>query len=219
MSFAQWNVYKQDPSMSVALDPISPIVGSDSLYIHRNGTSFTRANVCPGATITHGFTFGRMRSLFKFPNGGSGDFFGFGMMLNQENLSGTSGVAYGVIYRLGTGVLGDRVDIVQFTAGLGTFTAMGVTGSFYDLVRPAGLVVAVDVTWRLDLAIYGGVVFQVQVGELTTYADLTTRINYVDTSSPLTATVNEALVFNGDGSTAFGVRYDQTFHVPRVAGS
>ena len=220
MAYTQWSVYKQDASMSAALDPIAPISGSDSLYIHRNGTAFTRANVNPGVSIPHGFTFGRLRTLLKFNNGGSGDFLGVACMLEQEDLSGTTGNAYGVIYRQGIGTVQDRLDTVQFTAGLGTFTALTTSGSqsYYDMTRPAGFVICLDVVWRLDIANYGGVLFQVQQGVQTDYSDLTTRFTYVDTSSPLTTTVNEAVVYSGAGTTTFQARYDQTFLVPRIAG-
>lgn len=190
----QFTVYKQNASMAFVIDPQTPLLGSGSLRMHRNGVSarFMHAIRSVGSRA---FTSGRARFIVGCKARQNNDECGMAFMVSGDLTGGTgycyicnliivnAGQAGLILYRSNNLGLTTLVQIVQGPSF--TFTT-GVTK------------VAVEVTWVQDPANLGGGNPAIQIivkrgADITDFSDLVTEtgMDVIETTNVITTTTGE----------------------------
>lgn len=206
--------FKQDAGMTVAIDPIGPILGSGSLLLGPNGTAGRRINGIR-ANTPNSFTSGRARLLLEPVVIGTTEQIGFAFQLSQADLTGGSGLAYAflLVHSVSSTWL---PRIYKMTAGVATSTLLA-TGTSRTV--PINTTLAVEVQWILDIPNLGGIQITIKLGTATDYSDLVldAALNILITSSVLTTSVGEGPCLNTNAGTG-SYRYDHFEVIPLLVG-
>lgn len=206
MALADWNIYKSNSGLLVAIDILAPILNTGSLKVGPE-SSIADAAFCAvpkNPPYPHGYTRGKLRSLIEVASTGA-EQHGLTCMQSQENVTGAAGAFYAL--ELDTLSLLNKINLVKYSAGLQgskTTLATGANNGF-TLNTPK----AVEIEWNMDLAELGGVQLIVRSGDATDFSDLVQLHNVIDTTSPLSTTVGEGL-YAKRTSNALEVRFDET---------
>jgi hypothetical protein len=205
--------YLATGGMATVIDPINVIAGTGSLRLHRNGIAARFIEGEPTGS-PKGFSSGIMRALLRPVTAQNGDWLGMIFQKSTADLTAGAGSAYGVGVQVISAGSTAQIQVLKFTAGLGTSTILysGTTVSF-----TTSILVALKVTWRLDIARLGGIRVTLERGSASDFSSLTTEYDTVLTTSLLTTSVGEgpalALVTTGSPGDYL---WDQTDAVPLI---
>jgi hypothetical protein len=202
MAYADFDVYKSHAGMIVAVDVLSPVEGVSSLYLADNGVGGDPQAIAirqDGGGYTRGLTQGRMRGLIKIISS-PGASAGFTFLQSQVDIT-TSGDLYGIF------VGRPRLSIDQLCLKK-LVTNQGLQAPAIELLvlnySPSTNVIALEVTWVVDLTTLGGTYIKVSASDpassATDFSGLITRYEAVDYSSPLTTSAGESWSYHN----AFG---------------
>lgn len=210
-----WTVYKSNASEHVALDTVNVIVGASSLRMHRNGTTGRYVN-CERSGSPKAFTSGQMRWLMKLVTNQTGDWVGAVFQQSAADLTGGAGSAYGLGLQVIIGGTTGQIELVKFTAGLGTRSTI-TTGAIVPFSTSE--LVALRLDWELNLAALNGLRVTVSYGALADFSDLTEQFETIITTSVLTTSAAEGPAVSRNGTTSPGdYLWDQMSANPVVVG-
>lgn len=199
-----FTTYMSVAGMFAGIDPLTPIDGSGSLSLHRNGTAGRYCNMVR-AQAPSAFTSGRIRfrCALKTLDTAAAQF-GVLFQQSQADMTGASGSAYGVISlsQAGAGGVNTNWTIRKYTAGLPTGSNLAI-GNLVVFNAGVANVQSIEVTWILDLANLGGLRITVKRGVLRDFSDLVLEPNLdiIVTSSVLTTSVGEGPCLALGGTT------------------
>lgn len=170
------------------------ITGNGSLYFEQSGAG-TQMNVVRNTTprqFTSGLVYCATKAIFT---ASANDFFGMAFNQSQADLTGGSGSAYGVIFRIiNPGSYTVKLEIVKFSAGLGTKStlASGSTSAALGF----GTVCTLACRWAYSASYGPGVRIRayssLSSSDIPDYSDSATpELEYVDSSSPLSTSAGE----------------------------
>ena len=214
MALSDFNIFKQDASMIVAISTVSPILGNGSLRLATFDTG-QRANGIRNVAPRQ-FTSGRARWLFikRVNPGAGGDRIGFLFNTSQEDFSVASGPTAYFCCLTCTGATDAQFQMFRVNSGLPSLTNLGPTNTFSLAVNA---VISLEVRWEISIAEFGGIQFKMRRGTTTDFADLADETpggTFIVTTSLLQTTVGEGPVIVAAGSSPGDYRIDQMQAVP-----
>jgi hypothetical protein len=207
MGLADWIQNKSGTlTINVALDVGSPIVDSGSLSIDHDGEAATGGlNMYLDTPFSKGFTKGRIRQIVRYDSGGVipstvlNTNCGIVCMQSQLDVSNITGSCYtwgmGSGDTTGSGQAG--TILTKLTAGMNNTT--GITELFKANVPgfapSAGDFWTMELEWVADLAGLGGTRLIGRVGTKNSldFGTLVDAVDFLDTTSPLLASVAEGV--------------------------
>lgn len=210
--------FKDDAGMFAGINPLTPIAGTGSLHLHRNGTLGRWINGIR-ATVPLGFTSGIMRWRMAF-TAIEGDITTHGMAFQQSqaNLAAQTGSAYAIVYRT-AGTSTGNWAIAKLTLGLlaPTILVNGPTVPFNAGVANA---ITIEATWILDIANLGGMRVTVKRGILPDFSDLVLEpgLDIVITSNVLQTSAGEGPIYAAGGSSGRQTLFDSMSVIPVLVG-
>lgn len=214
MPLADFNAYKSNAGCLIAVNTLTPILGSGSFRFSTNGVSGAQqmSLVAIDPPYQHGVTEGRLRMLFRGAafSSASGHYLGIAFMQSQEDLTGGAGSCYAWMARTSnTSNTLTHLSLRKFTSGV---VSAGGTLIGSEIVLSPALalndVFALEVQWRLDIPELGGLEVIGRFGTATDYSDLTDQVETVITTSVLTSTVGEGPFLAAAASTICTVDLD-----------
>jgi len=171
-------------------ETVGSIRGFGSLYYNGDAVSSTYSTIGYygatarlSSTYTRGLTKGRIRFLQRQDLATTNQYQGIVLFMSTANVTDTSGSCY----ILG----GDTLQwaLLKTTTGMRNLAiiASSVTGPLPTTATPY----AMEIHWASDATQYGGTSIALFAGTTLNFTDLTLRLNYTDTSSPLSTSVGE----------------------------
>ena len=199
MGLANWEITKSTgfpTNLAInAYETVASIAGLGGLILDEtfsaSSGAFGGTTGKYGATMrlvsgfTRGLTKGRIRLLNRLDalvaQGSSG--VGFVIFMSQADVTNTSGSCYACLLNTATWTL------YKTTTGLRNLASLA--SSTIAPLAVIGTPLALELRWAYDATKYGGTSIALYVGAALNFTDLTPRLTYVDTSSPLTTSVGE----------------------------
>ena len=197
MSWLDFGYYPSSAQIDAFLDPLTPIAGVSSLSIRRvSGAASCALNWGAGPGLARGKTHGtircRVHPLELFSNSHQ---FGLLSMFSQHDLT-SAGSCYALRMR------GDDLDLVKYTAGLAAsgsilVTVAGVLPGSWEVEQ------VIQLDWAADQQdVLGGTYLRAWHALGTDFGALAEVAAWLDTSAPLSTSVNEG-GFAGDFGAGF----------------
>lgn len=226
MSFIEWDFFTGDPTnVAASANTATPIEDAQSVRFQKTGPTgnlnrhiLAVPKIAPLTLTGHGITKGRMRTLVRFPTFTvNNHHYGIlSMMSTRDPVSGgTPGNFYACLVKPFT----NTIDIRKFSSDV--FYTSGDPGvSLVSAPVPApqnpqaiNTVYAMEFLWFLDVANFGGCLFQVKFGSALDYSDLAIipALTFIDTSTPHLVSVAEGIgVTDGGNTLLFDYSFDNT---------
>ena len=209
MSLSNWTSVV-GTGVTVLLETTTPIVGTGSLRVNRSGSGVSGSFTYPTGLPT-GLSKGRLQTLFRVPtitaDNGSDQLATLYFMVNTVTAPLTAATMYGfsAVMRT-TGVTGCFLG-----KGMGSQNVSNQLGSYSFATIPVNTTIALQVDWAYDLVQFAGTQIKARYKVGSDFLSMTEAFNLIDTSSPYTTSVAEALgVATSIGTSTFGVMFDET---------
>lgn len=191
---SDWDIYKSDPGVIAAIEPVTPLQGAGSLKVGRgtapSGLTASAHLVSKGVVYAPvGVLRGALAGTFKVDTSFTSDnatdqYMGLVAVQSTRVMTGGTDTAYSVRVRNRASTGSMDMALVRHTTGL--VWAAGTILWTYTLTPaiPKGTVFTLEFEWEVSTE-YGGTRLIVRRGTSTTYTDLATLVDMVHPLTPL----------------------------------
>jgi hypothetical protein len=168
----------------------SPIIGNRSLSIEDSG-GVSGSPIAGGAvypvtpTYSRGFVMGRLRTLIRVDD--PGIHAGIYCMASQD--IGIAGA--GSAYVFGPVGASNELHLSRVSSGVSSVSLLDLVDLGVNLTT--GVTKAIELEWKSDIGIFGGIQFKIRIGNATDFSDLSLVSTYTHVDTPLTASAAEGL--------------------------
>lgn len=204
MALSEWQVFKSDLMSKATIDTRSPIAGGGSLILSDNGATNPQIVLLRSVLAERGFLSAKMRSIFRIDNiDGAG--VGFVFMLDQLDITGTSGNFYGLFVGQ---ALTDGVNKLMLAKYLDGMKSAYTTLIYSENYNPVG-VFALEVEWASDLGTLSGTRITIRRSspsiDNVDFNNMITVYSTIDTTNPLLVSQGEGIAYHNvfDGTNKF----------------
>ena len=213
MSLSNWTSVV-GTGVTVLLEATAPIVGTGSLRINRSGSGASGSFTYP-ISLPTGLAKGRLQTLFQVPtitaDNTSDQLASLFFMVSTLSSPLTIATMYGFSAICRSSSPGPGVVGCMLGKATGSQNVSNQLGSYSFPTIPPGTTIALQVDWAYDPLQFSGTQIKARYKIGNDFLSMIEVFNIIDTSSPYTTSVAEALgISTSIGPSTYSVLFDET---------